>query len=64
MGVRELWLIDPEAKEVEVRFFEAGHSQLYKVGDVLRSEVLPKIDSCQRAFLVAGDRASETSIRA
>jgi Uma2 family endonuclease len=44
MGVRELWLIDPEAKDVEVRSFEAGRSQLYKVGDVLRSEVLPRIE--------------------
>jgi Uma2 family endonuclease len=44
MGVRELWLIDPEAKEVEVRYFESGRTWLYKVGDVLRSEVLPKIE--------------------
>jgi Uma2 family endonuclease len=43
MGVRELWLIDPIAKEVEVRSFEAGTSGVYKSGDKLRSEVLPKI---------------------
>jgi Uma2 family endonuclease len=44
MGVRELWLIDPEAKDVEVRSFEADHAQVYKAGNMLRSEVLPKIE--------------------
>ena len=44
MGGRELWLIDPEAKEVEVRSFEAGRTRMFKVRDVLRSEVLPRIE--------------------
>jgi Uma2 family endonuclease len=44
MGVRELWLLDPEAKEIEVRSFEGGSTRLYKVGEVLRSEVLPEIE--------------------
>jgi Uma2 family endonuclease len=43
MGVRELWLIDSDKKEVEVRSFEAGNNAIYEAGDVLRSEVLPKI---------------------
>ena len=44
MGVREMWLVDLETKEVEVRSFEAGKSAVYKNGDTLRSEVLPKIE--------------------
>ena len=44
MGVRELWLVDTEMKEVEVRSFEAGKTALYKISDILRSEVLPMID--------------------
>ena len=44
MGVRELWLVDTETKEVEVRSFEAGKTAIYKVADTLRSEVLPKIE--------------------
>jgi Uma2 family endonuclease len=43
MRVRELWLIDPEAREIEVRSFESGHSQIYKTHDVVRSEILPEI---------------------
>jgi Uma2 family endonuclease len=43
MQVRELWLIDPEAREIEVRSFQSGHSQIYKIHDVVRSEILPKI---------------------
>ena len=44
MGVLELWLIDAEKKEVEVRSFEAGNNSVYKANDSLRSEVLPKIN--------------------
>lgn len=44
MGVREMWLVDTETKEVEVRSFQAGKSAVYKNGDNLRSEVLPKIE--------------------
>src|SRR5262245_6935135 len=43
MGVRELWLVDPVARKVEVRSFEPGNSVVYKTGDALRSGVLPKI---------------------
>ena len=43
MGVRELWLIDSDKKEVEVRSFEAGKNAIYEAGGILRSEVLPKI---------------------
>ena len=44
MGVREMWLVDTDTKEVEVRSFEAGKTVVYKTGDTLRSEVLPKIE--------------------
>ena len=44
MGVRELWLVDSVAKEIEVRSFEAGKTAVYKSADTLRSEVLPKIE--------------------
>ena len=44
MGVREMWLVDTETKEIEVRSFEAGKSAVYKLADVLRSEVLTKIE--------------------
>ena len=44
MGVREMWLVDTEKQEVEVRSFEAGKNVTYKSGEILRSEVLPKID--------------------
>jgi Uma2 family endonuclease len=44
MRVRELWLIDPEAKTIEVRSFESGRARLYKADEIVRSEVLPKIE--------------------
>jgi Uma2 family endonuclease len=44
MGVRELWLVDTEKKMVEVRSFEAGVSAVFAAADVLRSQVLPKIE--------------------
>ena len=43
MGLRELWLIDSDKKDVEVRSFEAGKNAIYRANDTLRSEVLPKI---------------------
>jgi Uma2 family endonuclease len=44
MGVREMWLVDTEKKEVEVRSFGSGKNALYKADGTLRSEVLPKIE--------------------
>ena len=44
MGVREMWLVDTEMKQVEVRSFEAGKTAVCKSTDILRSEVLPKIE--------------------
>jgi Uma2 family endonuclease len=44
MGVREMWLVDTETKEVEVRSFEANKIVVYKVMETLQSEVLPKIE--------------------
>ena len=44
MGVREMWIVNTETREVEVRSFEAGKTVVYRKADVLRSEVLPKIE--------------------
>lgn len=44
MGVRELWLADPVTREVEVRSFETGKSVVYRIGETLRSDVLPRIE--------------------
>src|SRR6266516_2296741 len=44
MGIREMWLVEPDRKEVEVRGFETGKTAVYKLGDVLRSEVLSIIE--------------------
>jgi Uma2 family endonuclease len=43
MGIREMWLIDSEKKEVEVRCFEFGKNAVYKSGDLIRSDILPNI---------------------
>ena len=44
MGVREMWIIDTEKREVEVRSFESAKSVLYGMTDILRSNVLPEIE--------------------
>jgi Uma2 family endonuclease len=44
MGIREMWLIDTERKEVEIRSFESGKNTVYQAGGALRSEVLPDIE--------------------
>jgi Uma2 family endonuclease len=44
MGVRELWLIDPVSEEVEIRFFEADKTTVCKRDDLLKSEILPKVE--------------------
>ncbi len=52
MGVREMWLIDTDEKEIEVRSFEADNTAIYKIPEILRSEVLPKIEiSVSAVFL-------------
>jgi Uma2 family endonuclease len=43
MGVREMWLIDSQGKEIEVRSFEAQKTAVFHAGETLRSEVAPKI---------------------
>jgi Uma2 family endonuclease len=43
MGVREMWLADPETKEIEVRSFEVDKTSTYQRSDILRSAVLPEI---------------------
>ena len=44
MGVREMWLVDSEKEEIEVRSFEAGKAAVYRMTESLRSEVLPNIE--------------------
>jgi Uma2 family endonuclease len=44
MGVREMWVVDTETKQIEVRCFENNKSAVFKIGDILRSEVLQKIE--------------------
>jgi Uma2 family endonuclease len=44
MGVREMWLVDTETKEIEVRSFEADKTATYKLTSLLRSEVLSEIE--------------------
>ena len=44
MGVREMWLVDPDRKQVEVRSFKADRIAVYQTGDTLRSDVLPEIE--------------------
>jgi Uma2 family endonuclease len=43
LGVREIWLVDPETKEIEVRCFEIDKTSTYKRSDILRSAVLSEI---------------------
>jgi Uma2 family endonuclease len=43
MGVRELWLLDLDSKEIEVRSFEADSNAIFKSDSNLRSVVLPDI---------------------
>jgi Uma2 family endonuclease len=44
MGVREMWLVDTDKKQIEVRSFEADKSAVFNIGETLRSEVLAKIE--------------------
>jgi Uma2 family endonuclease len=44
VGVREMWLVDTEKREVEVQSFETDGVAIYKMTDRLSSEVLPKIE--------------------
>jgi Uma2 family endonuclease len=44
MRVREMWLVDTNTKEIEVRSFEGDQSAVYTINDSLRSIVLPRID--------------------
>ncbi len=44
MDVREMWVMDTEAREVEVRSFESGNTGVFKNGETIRSTVLPSIE--------------------
>ena len=44
MGVREMWLVDTDKKQIEVRSFEANKSAVFEIGDNLRSEFLQRIE--------------------
>ena len=43
MGISEMWLIDHEKQEVELRSFEEGQDNVYKTDETLHSLVLKKI---------------------
>jgi len=43
MGIRELWLVDPATREVEVRSFATDSNVVYPADQMLRSQVLPGI---------------------
>ena len=43
MGVREMWLVDLESKEIEVRSFEMNKTSIYKTDEALCSGGLPAI---------------------
>ena len=62
MGVREMWLVDTDKKEIEVRSFEAGKTAVFKLGDVLRSEVLPKIGILKPAMEIHGSMPGAISL--
>lgn len=44
MGVGEMWLVDTEQKEIEVRSFLADQTAVYKQGENIRSRVLTKLE--------------------
>jgi len=44
MRVREMWLVDTDKKQIEVRSFEATKSAVFEIGDNLRSEFLQRIE--------------------
>lgn len=61
MGVRELWLLDPVAKEVEVRSFQARSTRLYTMGDVASFQGLVEDKNpSQCALRLGNSRASAT----
>ena len=43
MGVPEMWLVDLESKEIEVRSFEMNKTSIYKTDEAVCSKVLPEI---------------------
>lgn len=50
--VREYWVIDPEAREIEVIHLDTEPLQrrTYRVGDVVRSAVLPDLEEAAEGF--------------
>jgi Uma2 family endonuclease len=60
IGVREMWIVDPDAKTIEVRSFEAETTSIYKTSDVLRSAVLVEIQiSVAAAFPESAEESRE-----
>jgi Uma2 family endonuclease len=56
MGIREMWLVDTGERQIEVRSFEVNKSVVFKIGESLRSEVLPKIEIPLTLLFTAGTR--------
>jgi Uma2 family endonuclease len=47
LGVKELWLVDEQGREIEVRYREGnifGVRTRFGRGDVLKSRILPELD--------------------
>ena len=44
LGVGEMWLVDTEKKEIEVRSFLADQTSVYKQGENVRSRILRKTE--------------------
>ena len=44
MGVREMWIVDPESKQIEIRNFEKSVTAIFKAAQKLHTDILPGIE--------------------
>ena len=63
MHVGELWLIDPVAKDIEVRCFQLGKNVVCKSGDLLWSGVLSRIRIPVKSLFSSERPASRASTK-
>jgi Uma2 family endonuclease len=52
MGVREMWIVDPESKQIEIRNFETGKTTIFGGTQSLRSDILPGVEISLTALFV------------